>query len=110
MNNRYIGALVLTPFIIFLFLGGVYLKYIVMVISLFGMYEFYKVSRKKHYKPIALIGYGLCIVYYLNMNKDFSQSFNIYILIATIFLLLCIPVVYTNYNFVDVALTLFGFL
>ncbi|WP_298837534.1 phosphatidate cytidylyltransferase [Clostridium sp.] len=110
MNNRYIGALVLAPFIIFLFLGGVYLKYIVMVLSIFGMYEFYKVSRKKHYKPIALIGYGLCILYYLNMNKDFLQSFNIYILIATIFLLLCIPVVYTSYNFVDVALTLFGFL
>ncbi|MTK14233.1 MAG: phosphatidate cytidylyltransferase, partial [Clostridiaceae bacterium] len=27
MNNRYIGALILAPFIIFLFLGGIYLKY-----------------------------------------------------------------------------------
>ena len=110
MNNRYIGALVLAPLIIFLFLGGNYLKYTVMVLSLFGMYELYKVSRKKHYKPISLIGYGLCIIYYFNMSNNFSESFNIYILIATIFLLLCIPVVYTNYNFVDVALTLFGFL
>jgi len=110
MNNRYIGALVLAPLIIFLFLGGEYLKYIVMVLSLFGMYEFYKVSRKKHYKPIGLVGYVLCIVYYLNMTSDFSQSFNIYILIAGIFLLLCIPVLYTSYNFVDIALTIFGFL
>ena len=110
MNNRYIGALVLAPLIIFLFLGGEYLKYIVMVLSLFGMYEFYKVSRKKHYKPIGLVGYVLCIVYYLNMGSDFSKSFNIYILIASIFLLLCIPVLYTSYNFVDIALTIFGFL
>ncbi|HEY8888838.1 MAG TPA: phosphatidate cytidylyltransferase [Clostridium sp.] len=110
MNNRYIGALVLAPFIIFLFLGGVYLKYSVMVLSLLGMYEFYKVSRKKHYKPIGFVGYILCIVYYLNMSNNFISSFNIYILIAIIFLLLCIPVVYTNYNFVDVALTIFGFL
>lgn len=110
MNNRYIGALVLTPLIIFIFLGGEYLKYGVMVLSLLGMYEFYKVSRKKNYKPIGFIGYILCIVYYFNMGHDFSASFNIHILIAMIFLLLCIPVIYTNYNFIDVALTIFGFL
>lgn len=110
MNNRYIGALILAPLIVFLFLGGEYLKYLVMVLSLLGMHEFYKVSTKKHYKPITLVGYILCIVYYLNMSNDFSTSFNVYILIAIIFLLLCIPVVYTNYNFVDVALTTFGFL
>ena len=72
MNNRYIGALILAPLIIFLFLGGDYLKYLVMVLSLLGMYEFYKVSRKKHYKPMGLIGYILCIVYYLNMGKIFQ--------------------------------------
>ncbi|MGH4122349.1 MAG: phosphatidate cytidylyltransferase [Clostridium sp.] len=110
MNNRYIGALILAPLVIFLFLGGNYLKYLVMVLSLLGMHEFYKVSRKKHYKPMGLIGYILCIVYYLNMGNDFSSSFNIYILIGTIFLMLCIPVIYTTYNFVDVALTIFGFL
>jgi phosphatidate cytidylyltransferase len=110
MNNRYLGALILAPLIIFLFLGGEYLKYLVMALSLLGMYEFYKVSRKKHYKPIGIIGYILCIIYYLNMSNDFSASFNIYILIAIIFLLLCIPVIYTNYNFIDVSLTIFGFL
>lgn len=110
MNNRYIGALILAPLIIFLFLGGDYLKYLVMVLSLLGMYEFYKVSRKKHYKPIGLIGYILCIVYYLNMGNDLLTSFNIYILIGTIFLLLCVPVLNSNYNFVDVGLTIFGFL
>ena len=110
MNNRYVGALILAPLIIFLFLGGDYLKYLVMVLSLLGMYEFYKVSRKKHYKPMGFIGYVLCIVYYLNMGNDFSSSFNIYVLIATIFLLLCIPVIQTNYNFMDVAITIFGFL
>jgi len=110
MNNRYIGSLILAPLIIFLFLGGDYLKYLVMVLSLLGMYEFYKVSRKKHYKPMGFIGYVLCVVYYLNMGKSFSSSFNIYILIGAIFLLLCIPVINTNYNFVDVAITIFGFL
>ena len=110
MNNRYIGALILAPLIIFLFLGGHYLKFLVMVLSLFGMYEFYKISRKKHYKPIGIIGYILCIAYYFNMSNDFSASFNIYLLIAIIFLLLCIPVIYTNYNFVDIALTILGFL
>lgn len=110
MNSRYLGALILAPLVIFLFLGGEYLKYLVMVLSLFGMYEFYKVSRKKHYKPIKVIGYILCAAYYLNMSNDFSTSFNVYILMATIFLLLCIPVLNTTYNFVDVALTIFGFL
>ncbi|MEK6263340.1 MAG: phosphatidate cytidylyltransferase [Clostridium sp.] len=110
MNKRYIGALILAPLIIFLFLGGDYLKYLVMLISLFGMYELYKVSRKKHYKPIGLIGYILCIIYYVNMGNDFSSSFNVYILIASILLLLCIPIFYTKYNFVDISLTIFAFL
>jgi len=110
MNNRYIGALILAPLIIFLFLGGAYLKYSVMVLSLLGMYEFYKVSRRKHYKPISIIGYILCIVYYSNMGGNFTTSFNIYMVIATILLLLCIPVIYTSYNFVDVAITIFAFL
>lgn len=110
MNNRYIGALVLAPLVVFLFLGGEYLKYTVMVLSLFGMYEFYKVSRKKHYKPIGIAGYILCVEYYLNMGNNFLGSFNLYVLIATIFLLLCIPVINTSYNILDIALTIFGFL
>ena len=110
MNNRYIGALILAPLIVFLFLGGEYLKYLVMILSLLGMHEFYKVSRKKHFKPIGIIGYILCIAYYLNLSNNFSTSFNAYTLIAVIFLLLCIPVLYTNHNFIDIALTIFGFL
>lgn len=55
-NKRYLGALILSPFIIFLFLGGIYLKGVTLVLSLFGMYEFYNVISKKGFKPMAVLG------------------------------------------------------
>ena len=40
-NNRYLGALMLAPFIVFVFLGGIYLKIFTIALSVIGMYEFY---------------------------------------------------------------------
>ncbi|WP_106058540.1 phosphatidate cytidylyltransferase [Clostridium vincentii] len=106
-NNRYLGALMIAPFILFLFIGGLPLEIFVFVLSLVGMYEFYNALRKKEFNPIAPIGYSLLLIYYLfNHNMEYLMNF---IIIAT-FLLLIIPVINLKYTFIDVAITLFGFL
>ncbi|AWI03994.1 phosphatidate cytidylyltransferase [Clostridium drakei] len=110
MNNRYIGAVILAPFLIFLFLGGVYLKFAVMLLSLLGMYEFYKVVEEKNINAISLIGYLLCIVYYISLNVEINLKFTFFTIIITVFILMCIPVLNLKYNFIDVSITIFAFL
>ena len=68
-NNRYLGALMIAPFIIFVFLGGMPLKLFTFVLSLLGMFEFYKATRIKHFKPISILGYIAIILYY-TFNND----------------------------------------
>ena len=94
-NNRYLGALILLPLIVFLFLGGEWLKYANLVLGGLAMYEFYKVSKLKSIKPISITGNNFTILSY--------------VIIIGAFVLLMIPILNIKYNFIDVAVTLLGF-
>lgn len=106
-NNRYLGAVMIAPFIIFVFLGGIYLKGFVFALSVMAMWEFYRALKKKEFKPIASIGYILLIIYYL-LNNNFELM--MYVIVIATFILLIIPVINLKYTFIDVALTLLGFM
>ncbi len=110
MNKRYLGALLLSPLLIFLFVGGFYLKYFTLIVALLGMYEFYNVVKKKNINPISYIGYALCIVYYLFLNKANNFETIMMILVVAVFIMLCIPVLDIKYTFVDVSVTILGFI
>jgi phosphatidate cytidylyltransferase len=110
LNKRYLGALILLPFVVFLFLGGKYLFGITLIVSLFGMYEFYKVMKNKDINPLSLFGYFACFIYfYLIYNK---QSLNGTVALNVLFLLflLCVPVVNVKYNIIDVIVTYIGYM
>lgn len=104
-NNRYLGAAMIAPFIIFIFLGGIYLKAFVLALSAMAMWEFYNALKAKEFRPIAIAGYILLLIYYL-INNDFEKM--MYILVAAAFILLIIPVINLKYTFIDVSLTLLG--
>ncbi|SHK33136.1 phosphatidate cytidylyltransferase [Clostridium cavendishii DSM 21758] len=106
-NSRYLGALLIAPFIIFIFLGGIYLKGFTIAISVLGMYEFYKSVKTKDFRPIEAMGYLMLIAYYIT-NNDFKLLS--YIIIIATFLTLCAPVLDVKYTFIDVSLTLLGFM
>ena len=106
-DNRYLGAVMIAPFIIFVFLGGIYLKGFVFALSLMALYEFFNALKQNQFKPIDVAAYALLVLYYLN-NNNFEIM--MYILVAAAFLLLIIPVIDLSYTFVDVALTLLGFI
>ncbi|MEG0772308.1 phosphatidate cytidylyltransferase [Clostridium sp.] len=110
MNKRYIGAMTLAPLLIFLFLGGYYLKFLILILSIFGIYEFYKTSRECGFNPISIMGYGLCIFYYINLGPNFNITYQSFTLIGAIFILMIIPVLNTKYNFIDISLTILGYL
>ncbi|MBU5455778.1 phosphatidate cytidylyltransferase [Caproiciproducens sp. MSJ-32] len=106
-NSRYFGALVMAPFIIFLFLGGVWLKYITFIISILGLYEIYNALKEKEFNPIAIAGYILLFIYYI-MNNNIEKF--VYVLLFVSIILLIIPVINLKYNFVDSALTILCFI
>ncbi|MCR6515273.1 MAG: phosphatidate cytidylyltransferase [Clostridium sp.] len=106
-NSRYLGALMIAPFIIFIFLGGIWLEGFTIVLSFLGLYEFYNALRQKEFKPISIAGYILIIAYYL-LNNNFENM--MYLIVLATFLLLIVPVVNLKYTFIDVAITLLGFL
>lgn len=110
MNKRYIGAIMLIPALLIFFIGGVYLKYFVMVLSLCGLYEFYNACKKSKLKPIALIGYVFSIIYFITLGNTFNFQMFTYMLIATVFISMLIPVLNINYNFEDIACTILGVL
>ena len=110
MNKRYLGAAILAPFIIFLFIGGIALRIGIMILSLFGLYEFYKTAKVKGYKPIALLGYVSTILYYIFINSKNSNFYLILMLVVLSLLLLSIPVVDIKINYTDGAVTLLGFI
>ncbi|MCH3963991.1 MAG: phosphatidate cytidylyltransferase [Clostridium sp.] len=110
MNNRYLGAVVIAPFILFLFVGGIYLKYAIMILSLMGMYEFYKVSEKKEVKAINKVGYLMCIAYFISMGYEVNYRFIFLVLMISIFVLMCTVVLDLKYNFIDISITVLGFL
>lgn len=107
LNNRYIGAAMIAPFILFIFLGGIYLKGFTILLSIAGLYEFYKAVKEKKINPISIVGYLLLAVFYLLGN---NFEYIMYILVLFTVILLIIPVVNLKYTFIDVAITLIGFL
>ena len=106
-NNRYLGAAMIAPFIIFVFLGGIYLKGFVLALSILALWEFYNALKEKNFKPIKSAGYILLIIYYL-LNNNFELI--MYVLVAAVFILLIFPILNMEYTFIDVSLTLLGFI
>lgn len=109
INKRYVGAVFLAPLLIFLFLGGIYLRILVFVLSMLGLYEYYKVSKEKKINPMSLLGYLLCIFYYIFLGNNNYKLLMFFIVIG-VFLMFCIPTFDTKYNYVDIGITILGFI
>ena len=106
-DNRYLGAAIMAPFIIFIFLGGLYLKGLVIVLSILGMYEFYKTVKVKKIIPVISLGYIFLAIYYFTDNNFTTLS---YIIVLGTCILLCIPIINVKYTFIDASITMLGFI
>lgn len=108
MNERYIGALVLVPLLIFIFLGGYFLKFTVTCLALAGLYEFYKASKSGGHKPFEYIGYGLGLIYYIYLivsGGNINLTWVVNVIILSVFIMMIIPIFKIDRSFVDVGLT-----
>lgn len=107
MNSRYIGAVILAPILIFLLIGGPLLQYGLLVVSLIGLNEFYNVLSKKNINSFRYMAYVFTIFYYSFLFK-INFSLVAMILFLLVMLLLCIPALNPNYNYVDLSTTILG--
>lgn len=110
MNKRYLGALLLSPLIILIFVGGIYLKYFALILSLIGMHEFFNVVKEKNIHAMKYIVYALSLIYYIGLSNTVSDHIFFLMIIAATFTMLCMPVIDTKYNFIDISISLFAFI
>ena len=76
MKTRFLGAAILLPLFVFLYLGSWPLAVLVAVISIIGTREFYKGCESLDIKPCYAIGYASAILLFmLNLLRD-SISFS----------------------------------
>lgn len=109
MNKRYLGAMILAPLLIVLFVGGKPLKYLVVILSLFGLYELFNAFKKKMMAPLTIPTYISCILYYILISTNLTLKQIILNLILIVFIMLCIPILFGKFNFIDLSVTLLSF-
>lgn len=111
MLTRILTAVLGLPILIFIiYIGGLPLKIAVSLVSLVGMYEFYKAMSGK-LKPIHVMGFlielVLFAIIYTNLPKVMTYSICLMLLVLV---LLFIVLGHKDYNVNDVLVTVFGFL
>ena len=58
MKTRVISAIVMIAFAaVIIYLGGIYFGATIFLVSIIGMYEFYKAFKSKGVKPVYILGY-----------------------------------------------------
>lgn len=110
VNKRYIGAAMIAPALIFFLIGGIWLKYFVMILALCGIYEFNNASKSSKLNPVPYIGYLMTIIYFVTLAEKFNFEVFSYIIVGFVFVSLIIPIINTKYNFIDIAVTILPFL
>ena len=109
MNKRYLGAFILSPLVIVLFLGGIYLKVVLALFSFMGIYEFYNIFTENKIKPIKIVGYIVSFLYYclIFLERVELKWVSLIFVVGTI-TLLTIIIFFEEYNIVDAAITYLG--
>lgn len=108
MLIRTISAIIALPLLFFvLFSGGLILYAAVFIISLIGLFEFYKAFRKTT-NPIAWAGYLATIALYAGFFGAFSRDYFSFVTASFMFLLLSL-VVFGITDFQSAAVTFIGF-
>ncbi len=108
MKTRVITAIVALPLLFFVLLsGGMTLLTATLILSLIGLYEFYK-AVSKTYKPITWAGYIMTIALFAGFLGNFSKDYFTMIVSTFMFLLMGL-VVFTKTTMPGVMITFLGF-
>ncbi len=109
MKTRIISGLVLLGLLIStLIIGGWYLYFFCLAVSMIGLYEFYKAFEMEGSMP-AWIGYASTLALYICVTLKLSHTIELFILTATlIVLLLAYVLMYPRLHASNIMAALFG--
>ena len=110
LGKRIITMLVGLPIAIWIVAqGGLPLLTTLGILSLIGLHEFYNASAGK-LLPVHIVGYAFILVYYYLLMSS-SDPFYLFLVCAALLLtvLACLVVFHKAVNFMDCAVTIFGF-
>ena len=106
--TRLISGIVLVVLaIVFICTGGNLLLGAMLVLSLIGMYELYRIFEIEKKLP-AILGYLACIVYYLNLKFDFCDDVMVIMLAFLLLLLAVFVFAYPKYHSHQIMAAFFG--
>ena len=109
MKERIISGAVLVVLMFALGLaGGNILLFAMLLISLRGMFELYRVFGI-HLKPVGVLGYIFCVLYYLNLGFADNRFFIPIAVLFLIALLTCYVITFPKYHADQILVTYFGF-
>ena len=110
-NNRYFGALFLIPILLAFIFGGVWLKIVVSLMGIRAYYEYFQVVRVKKINPVESIGYLFAVIQFglFFTGRVELKVISVLILIFKVVTLI-ITVFKRDYNFIDAAVTIMGFI
>lgn len=109
MLKRVISAIIGLPILIaFIFIGGMPLFLAISVVSIVGLYEFYKACRNKALLPIEMVGYLCAIVLLFLVNYSNDLSYIFLLIFFLIFILNSIQLISRKYNFIDISITIYS--
>lgn len=110
MATRVITSIVGLPLLIgIILIGGIYLKISILIVSLIGMYEFYK-AVSKEITIINIIGFLINTLYILFIDFEINENFRVIFLALLILSLIVLVIKHNEINIFDASVSLFGFL
>ncbi len=106
--TRLISGIILVALaLVFIITGGDLLLGVMLVLSLIGMYELYRIFKVEKQLP-GILGYLACITYYLDLRFDFCQDKMIIVIVFLILLLVVFVFGYPKYHSHQIMATFFG--
>ncbi|GMQ60513.1 phosphatidate cytidylyltransferase [Vallitalea sediminicola] len=109
MKTRIISSIIALPILLVpLILGGKILILVLFLVSLLGLYEFYRAYKVERLE-LKLVGYIASLVYYLLLIFDKSAYFGEFYGIFFLILLISYVFVYPKFNLKDIMTIFIGF-
>lgn len=107
-KTRLISGIILVALALFFICsGGMLLLDVMLVLSIIGMYELYKIFKIEQ-KPLGFFGYAACCAYYINLKVGFAKDSMVIMLAFLICLLATYVFVYPKYHSHQIMAAFFG--
>lgn len=109
LKTRVISAAIGLPLMLgALIIGGKVLYLFVFLLSITGLFEYYKAFLNTDYKPTAWIGYTITIIYYFLVSIGYNTFSTISMLIFIALLLIFLDIIRKGHNILNAAVTILG--